>query len=203
MDVEASLGAPLARTRQYQGSSRANKNQKWTVDDDANLTSLVSGREEIDWTTVAAQFPGKNQQQVTERWTKVLDPRLTKGSWTGAEDQASSEFVKTRGTKSWSKLARLLPGRVGKQCRERWVNHLNPDISHAAFTPEDDRRIIELHRVHGNKWAKIAALMETRSCNAIKNRWNAVLAKRAEDDGPAVSAALPEPRERSEIAPKD
>jgi hypothetical protein len=188
MATEPDLPSPLAPTRVHLNPSRANKNQKWSVAEDAALTAIVGGLEEIEWAAVAAQFPDKTQQQVVERWTKVLDPHLTKGSWTRAEDQAIIEFVNTRGTRSWSKLAVLLPGRVGKQCRERWINHLNPSISHAAFTPEDDAAITELHRVYGNKWAKIAGIMATRSSNAIKNRWNSVLSKRGPPDGAAPHA---------------
>uniref|UniRef100_A0A8R7NYE8 HTH myb-type domain-containing protein n=1 Tax=Triticum urartu TaxID=4572 RepID=A0A8R7NYE8_TRIUA len=31
-------------------------------------------------------------------------------------------------------IARSLPGRIGKQCQERWHNHLNPDIQRDAWT---------------------------------------------------------------------
>jgi hypothetical protein len=167
----------LAPTRAHQHPPRSARAQSWSVDDDQKLTALASVSRAVDWKAVAGQFPDKTQQQVVERWTKVLDPRLVKGSWTGEEDQAIIRFVGQHGTKNWTKLAALLPGRIGKQCRERWVNHLDPAISHAAFTLEDDRQIIELHRVYGNKWAKIAALMRTRSCNAIKNRWNSTLSR--------------------------
>ena len=37
-------------------------------------------------------------------------------------------LVKDLGPKKWSIIASHLPGRIGKQCRERWHNHLNPDI---------------------------------------------------------------------------
>jgi hypothetical protein len=172
--------SPLAPTRTHQGTTRSNKNKKWSVSEDATLTALVTSQDEVDWQVVAARFPDKTHQQVVEHWTKVLDPTLMKGSWTRAEDQTIVEFVESHGTKSWSHLTTILPGRIGKQCRERWVNHLNPEICHEPFTPEDDRRIMELHRTHGNKWARIADLMRSRSCNAIKNRWNSVLAKRAD-----------------------
>jgi hypothetical protein len=46
--------------------------------------------------------------------------------------------------KSWSFIARQLKGRLGKQCRERWYNHLNPDISKAPWTEEEDKIIIEV-----------------------------------------------------------
>jgi hypothetical protein len=143
---------------------------------------------------IASHFPEKSQQQVVERWTKVLDPHLVKGSWTGEEDQMILEFVKNHGTKNWTQLATLLPGRIGKQCRERWINHLDPDINHSAFTPDDDHQIIELHKLYGNKWAKMAAVMRTRSCNAIKNRWNSTLAKTESVIEP-IAAPPPQPKE--------
>jgi hypothetical protein len=199
--MEGCFSSPLAPTRTHQGSTRSNKNQKWSVQDDATLTSLVIGRGDIDWGVIASNFADKNQQQVAERWTKVLDPRLVKGSWTREEDQRILDFVKAEGTRSWVKLAALLPGRVGKQCRERWVNHLNPEIRHSAFTPEDDKRIIGLHRTHGNKWARIAASMGTRSSNAIKNRWNSVLSKRLDVITPLVVHIPPEDKGEAESRP--
>ena len=174
---EPASPAPLAPTRTHQRVNRANKNQKWSVEDDERLRALVSECDDIDWPVVAAHFPAKTQQQVMERWVKVLDPNLMKGSWTGQEDQTIIRFVEVHGRKSWTKLAELLPGRIGKQCRERWINHLDPGINHGPFTQEEDRRIIELHQIHGNKWSKIAAFIPNRTCNAIKNRWNSTLQK--------------------------
>lgn len=32
----------------------------------------------------------------------------------------------------------LLPGRLGKQCRERWFNHLDPTVKKTEWTPHED-----------------------------------------------------------------
>lgn len=63
------------------------------------------------------------------RWQKVLDPSLIKGPWTPDEDHAIRELVMEHGAKRWSVIAKHLHGRTGKQCRERWINQLDPDIS--------------------------------------------------------------------------
>jgi hypothetical protein len=60
------------------------------------------------------------------------------------EDEKVRHLVGVYGAKKWSKIAAELPGRIGKQCRERWHNHLNPDINKKPWTEEEDRRIIEV-----------------------------------------------------------
>ena len=47
------------------------------------------------------------------------------------------ELVKKYGPKRWTLIAKHLKGRIGKQCRERWHNHLNPDIKKTAWTEEE------------------------------------------------------------------
>lgn len=73
----------------------------------------------------------------------------------------------------WSDLAQRLPGRVGKQIRDRWVNHLNPNINHLPFSREDDLLLWEGHKKLGKRWVEISTkYFETnRSENHIKNRW--------------------------------
>jgi hypothetical protein len=134
-------------------------------------------------------FPTKSVMQIIKRWTKVLDPSLLKGSWTPQEDETIIDFVRDNGTKSWARLSELLPGRIGKQCRERWFNALDPAMNREPWTPEEDKRLVQLHAQYGNRWAQISGLMPMRSDNAIKNRWNSVLSKRVDSATPAPTPA--------------
>ena len=42
-------------------------------------------------------------------------------------------------------------GRIGKQCRERWNNHLHPGIKKGAWSAEEEKLIIDAHATLGNK----------------------------------------------------
>ena len=86
--------------------------------------------------------------------------------------------ARLEGIEKWSDIAKRVPGRMGKQCRERWCNYLDPSIRKGPWTDEEDRVLVEKQKVMGNKWTQIAKLIPGRPQAVIKNRWNSFVHKK-------------------------
>lgn len=103
-----------------------------------------------------------------------------RGPWTKEEDATLIGLVNQSGPRNWTALASQMPSRSGKQCRERWLNHLNPAIKKGPWTTEEDNRLVLLHESIGNKWSEIAKHIPGRTDNSLKNRWNSTLKRKVQ-----------------------
>ena len=85
------------------------------------------------------------------------------------EDDMLRKAVETYGAGNWFVIAEQIPGRTYRQCHERWIKHLDPDINKSPWTSEEDQQLIKLQGKLGNKWAMIARHFKGRTDIQIRD----------------------------------
>jgi len=96
----------------------------------------------------------------------------TKGQWTVSEDEMLKIAIAKLGARKWTRVSALVAGRSSKQCRERWHNHLDPDIDKSEFTACEESIVRTQYHLMGPRWSEMSRLLTGRTDGSIKNLFN-------------------------------
>lgn len=119
-------------------------------------------------TFVPTAFAGKDGPEQLPPAKKTL----SRDYFTTEEDNRLIQLVEQYGAQNWSGIANFMPGRSARQCRERWKNYLNPEISNEPWTPEEDQILLDKYKEFGKKWSQIAKFFNKRTDINVKNRFH-------------------------------
>ncbi|CAD8092401.1 unnamed protein product [Paramecium sonneborni] len=158
---------------------------KWSVLNKRDFQSIS----DADWNSISNMMPRRNAFKCKQKWLQMLKLPLQQAPWTLPEDEQLRSIIydyqnQNKGNK-WSQIATTLNQisasnihRNGKQCRERWNNHLNPFINRNPWLLTEDLDLLQQLISNGKKWALISKKLKIpRSENSVKNRYNCLLRK--------------------------
>jgi hypothetical protein len=96
---------------------------------------------EDDWKFFTSLMVGKQPLLFEYQARIMLDYSQCLRKWTAEEDSLLSMTVRNSPKAKWNEIAKSLFGssgraftRTSKQCRERWLNHLDPCKSKLAWS---------------------------------------------------------------------
>ena len=160
------------------------------VDDDTDIPKQCDGEgaeastlSESDDNEVFTRPPVKRKRQVKSTKTpkrKASSTQVkavrTPRRWTKEEDlllkRIVASYEKQEVALKWPEVAAKISNRSGKQCRERYVNHLSPTLRPKIWNASEDAMIIHLFLKHGTHWSKTAGYFQGRTDNSCKNRFH-------------------------------
>lgn len=106
------------------------------------------------------------------------------------------------GMTDWQDISdKISTRRTPKQCRERWMNQLDPDLIRAPWTSDEDKLIVEMIDKCGTRWRQISKHLPGRSDAAVANRYHQHLKNQVMDTKLAKIQSNPHARSRQVVDP--
>lgn len=140
---------------------------RWSEGEYLRLVALVRDHGE-NWDKISESFTNKTAKQCMQKF-KNSARSAKKGNWTEEEDQILMEWIRNHGPNKWTECSKNIRGRCGKQCRERWVNILNPGVKKGNWTVDEQRLIFHNLKRFLTSWSLMAKELDGRTENSIKN----------------------------------
>jgi hypothetical protein len=134
------------------------------IGDDAPLQRIVR---------ILSLLAGTSIAPVSATSKRQLTGRRKPRPWSGADDDRLLAAIHQHGLSNWTAVAQFVGGeRTRSQCSQRWGRVLDPALSKAPWTAEDDARLMACVRNPGHGWMQVARAIGNRSDVQCKYRFH-------------------------------
>ncbi|XP_075041945.1 snRNA-activating protein complex subunit 4 isoform X2 [Mixophyes fleayi] len=161
--------------QRFQLNNKDFKRKEFTKEEDEILAHFVQRMRvgnHIPYRKIAYFMEGRDSLQLLIRWSKSLDPSLTKGPWNKTEDEMLLKAVAKHGEKDWYKIRFEVPGRSDVQCRERYYKGLHKDVKKGKWSQEEREKLVELTAKYGvGHWTKVSRELTHRTGSQCLSKW--------------------------------
>jgi hypothetical protein len=135
--------------------------------------------EDLDFARDDSTYPSSSELPFTISETRTKPIYRPHAKFSHAEDVQLCNLVREHGLNNWRLIARFMSGRNSRQCRERWLNYLNPGRNIQPWTAAEDSLLEEKYREMGPRWMLMVPFFQNRTDGMIKNRYQ-VLKRKAQ-----------------------
>ncbi|CAK9096286.1 Transcription factor MYB3R-4 (Myb-related protein 3R-4) (Protein ENHANCED DEFECTIVE CYTOKINESIS) [Durusdinium trenchii] len=173
----------------------------WTREEDELLRAAVASPDgktkckSKTWIDVSKEVTSRSASQCQQRWNKILAAGIRKGKWSSQEDKMLcflvQEHINSGTSVDWKRVQEHIPGRLTRQCRERWTNFLSPSLNRRPWTEANEHRLMRLFEEKGPKWAEISRFFDGRSPDSVKTKLKSLLREAEFGRDSEPSPALP------------
>ena len=146
----------------------------FTKEDDERLIEAVDRLGDVGWGAIASELgTGHTDRQCMTRWTKTLRPGIQAGRWNAVLDARLQAAVAIYGPSNWTQVAKHVPGKTDRKCRERYEEKLKQGLKPSGeWTVSEDEALESAIRKYGvGKWSKIASDLEGRTDQMCRQRF--------------------------------
>ena len=176
----------LARAAKQPKKTSKRSIRKWTKEEDARLEEGVKLFKIPHWSLIANHVKTRTNKMCAQRWRYALRPEnksINKGTWSKEEDQSLRRVAskyEIKNERAWDMISESMGfTRSNIQCRERWINFLDPTLNLGPWTTEEDARLRSLYKECGNCWKKFTSEFVGRSAMHIRRRFENVVRRRS------------------------
>jgi hypothetical protein len=112
----------------------------WTVEEEKKLVSAVETFGTTSWTNIAADVPGRSENQCRSKWWNISRKAGTtaSGHWTGEEEKKLAAAVETYGGRNWDKIAEHVQGRNAGIDDDPFSGNTDADLSSGSNKAVED-----------------------------------------------------------------